>query len=43
VLAMPETEMFRIGVSHGGVNVVDWLDGAPVVRLLNGDRLPLHL
>jgi alpha-ribazole phosphatase len=43
MLAMPETEMFRLEVSQGGVSVVDWVDESPIVRLLNGDRLPGHL
>jgi alpha-ribazole phosphatase/probable phosphoglycerate mutase len=43
LLSMPESEMFRLGVSHGGVTVVDWLDAAPVVRQLNGESLPASL
>lgn len=29
---------FRLDQSFGAVNVVDWIDGAPYVRLLNGVR-----
>ena len=31
---------FRLDQSFGAVNVVDWLDGAPFVRLVNGGRMP---
>lgn len=30
---------FRIDQSLGAINVVDWLDGAPFVRLVNGGRI----
>jgi alpha-ribazole phosphatase len=43
VLGMPEADLFRISLSYGGISVVDWLDDAPVVRLVNGDRLPATL
>lgn len=43
LLLMPESEMFRLGVSYGGVTVVDWLDGTPVVRQLNGQSFPADL
>jgi broad specificity phosphatase PhoE len=31
-------EIFRIDQRHAAVNVVDWIDGAPIVRLVNGTR-----
>jgi broad specificity phosphatase PhoE len=35
-LAVPGEAAFRIDQSLGSVNVVDWLDGGPFVRLVNG-------
>ncbi len=35
VLSLPEEALFRIDQRYGAVNVVEWLDGAPVVRLVN--------
>jgi alpha-ribazole phosphatase len=35
-LGVPPEASFRIDQSFGGVNVVDWIDGAPFVRLVNG-------
>ena len=35
-LAMPEEAVFRIEQSYGGISIVDWIDGTPIVRLLNG-------
>jgi broad specificity phosphatase PhoE len=35
-LGMPDDAIFRIDVSHGAVNVVDWQVGTPLVRLVNG-------
>ena len=35
-LEMPAHAIFRLGQSHCGLTVVDWLDGTPVVRLVNG-------
>ena len=40
LLSMPESQMFRLGVSYGGVSIVDWLDAEPVIRQLNGESLP---
>jgi broad specificity phosphatase PhoE len=40
-LEMPPEAAFRLDVSYGSVTVVDWLEGIPVVRLLNAD--PAHL
>jgi alpha-ribazole phosphatase len=36
VLEMPADASFRIDQSFAGVNVVDWIDGRPFVRLVNG-------
>jgi broad specificity phosphatase PhoE len=30
--------IFRIDQRTASVNIVDWLDGVPVVRLVNGTR-----
>jgi broad specificity phosphatase PhoE len=30
--------IFRVDQRHGAVNVVDWIDGVPFVRLVNGTR-----
>jgi broad specificity phosphatase PhoE len=35
-LLLADEAVFRIDQRYGSVNVVDWLDGTPVVRLLNG-------
>jgi len=35
-LGMPDEAIFRLAQDYGGITVVDWLDGAPLVRLLNG-------
>lgn len=34
-LGLADEAIFRLEQSHGGVSVVDWLEGAPVVRLVN--------
>lgn len=34
-LGLADEAIFRLGQSHGGVSVVDWLEEAPVVRLVN--------
>jgi alpha-ribazole phosphatase len=36
VLSVPDEALFRIDQRYGAVNVVDWLDDSPVVRLVNG-------
>jgi alpha-ribazole phosphatase len=36
-LSMPDEAIFRLDHGYGGVTIVDWLDGVPLVRLLNGD------
>jgi alpha-ribazole phosphatase len=38
-LKMDDEAIFRIDQRHASVNVVDWFDGAPFVRLVNGARL----
>lgn len=42
-LEMPDSAIFRIDQRYGAINVVDWLDGTPLVRALNcaPDRWPL--
>ena len=35
-LAMPGDRAFRLDQRPGAVNVVDWFDGTPFVRLVNG-------
>jgi broad specificity phosphatase PhoE len=39
-LSVPPDAAFRIDQSFGSVNVVDRLDGAPFVRLVNGRAVP---
>ena len=36
ILSLPPEALFRIDQRYGAVNVVDWIDGIPVVRLVNG-------
>jgi broad specificity phosphatase PhoE len=38
-LRMDDHAIFRIDQRHASVNVVDWFDGVPLVRLMNGARL----
>jgi alpha-ribazole phosphatase/probable phosphoglycerate mutase len=35
-LEMPPPAIFRLAQGYGGVSVIDWLEGTPVVRLVNG-------
>jgi alpha-ribazole phosphatase len=35
-LEMPAHAIFRLGQSHCGITIVEWLEGTPVLRLLNG-------
>ena len=35
-LSMPDEAIFRLDQRYGGVTIVDWLDGVPLVRLMNG-------
>jgi broad specificity phosphatase PhoE len=37
-LGIAGAEIFRIDQRTAAVNVVDWLDGVPIVRLVNGTR-----
>lgn len=34
-LAMPDEALFRLEQSYGGLSVIDWHDGTPVVRVVN--------
>jgi alpha-ribazole phosphatase len=36
-LSIPDEAIFRLDQRYGGVSIVDWIDGVPLVRLLNGD------
>jgi alpha-ribazole phosphatase/probable phosphoglycerate mutase len=36
-LSIPNAGIFRIDQSYGAISIVDWIDGVPIVRLLNGD------
>ena len=36
-LAMPDEAIFRLDQRYGGVTIVDWLDGVPLIRLMNGE------
>lgn len=35
-LAIPDEALFRIDQSYGCINIVDWVDGTPIVRQVNG-------
>ena len=37
-LRMADDAIFRLDQRYGSVNVVDWIDGVPLVRLVNGTR-----
>lgn len=39
-LTMPGEAIFRLAQSYGGITVVDWLEGVPLVRLVNGESVP---
>lgn len=39
-LSVEADASFRIDQGFGAVNVVDWLDGAPFIRLVNGVGVP---
>jgi alpha-ribazole phosphatase len=41
-LRMPDDAIFRVDLGYCGVTVVDWLDGVPLVRRVNGgsDSVP---
>ena len=34
-LALPEEALFRLDQPYGGVSVIDWVDGVPLVRAVN--------
>jgi alpha-ribazole phosphatase len=36
-LGMPDEAIFRLDQRYGGVTIVDWLGGVPLVRLMNGE------
>lgn len=38
-LGMPGEMIFRLDQAYGGLTVVDWVEGVPVVRVLNGDAV----
>jgi alpha-ribazole phosphatase len=38
-LGVPAEASFRIDQRFAGVNVIDWIDGAPFVRLVNGTSI----
>jgi alpha-ribazole phosphatase/probable phosphoglycerate mutase len=40
-LAMPAATIFRIEQAYGAVNVIEWIDGFPLVRLVNGSAADL--
>ena len=35
-LNMPAQAIFRLEQSYGGISIVDWVGGTPIVRLVNG-------
>lgn len=35
-LEMPAAAIFRLAQDYGGVSVVDWIEGTPIVRVVNG-------
>ena len=37
VLRLDEDASFRFGLDYGGVSVVDWVNGSPVLRVVNAD------
>ena len=39
-LAVPPDAAFRMDQSFGSVNVIDWTEGVPFVRLVNGATMP---
>jgi alpha-ribazole phosphatase len=36
-LSMPDEAIFRLDQRYGGVTIVDWVEGVPLIRLLNGN------
>lgn len=39
-LSLPDEAIFRLDARYCGVTIVDWVDGTPLVRLLNGEVPP---
>jgi alpha-ribazole phosphatase len=35
-LNIPTEAIFRLEQSYGGISIIDWLDGTPIVRIVNG-------
>jgi broad specificity phosphatase PhoE len=35
-LEMPDRAIFRLEQSYGGISIVDWINGTPTIRLVNG-------
>jgi alpha-ribazole phosphatase len=35
-LELPDAKIFRFDQSYGALSVIDWFDGTPVIRLVNG-------
>ena len=35
-LEIPAAAIFGLDQSYGGISIVDWIDGTPIVRLING-------
>jgi alpha-ribazole phosphatase len=42
-LGIPDDAIFRLDQRYAAVNVVDWIDGVPILRLLNGLASPAAL
>jgi len=40
-LRMADETVFRLDQRNASINVVEWIDGVPIVRLVNGDTAPL--
>jgi broad specificity phosphatase PhoE len=42
-LQIPDEAVFRIDQRHASVNIVEWIDGVPIARLVNGgpEKAPL--
>jgi broad specificity phosphatase PhoE len=38
-LSMPDEVIFRLDQSYGAINIVDWTESVPLVRLLNGSPM----
>jgi broad specificity phosphatase PhoE len=42
-LQMPDEAIFRLDQRYAALNIVDWIEGVPVVRLVNGLAFPAAL